>query len=151
MADLLTVLATQVATKTSLTLATNLFTAPEVPPGEDVPPDSVFIWESDGFAMPIPEMKPVSSTTKRTFCQSHLHVKVRRQIKKYTEGRVLFDQIIAALDGYKAAGADDIYSFEWCKATKPKPMFKGPNDQGLYIWELVFELGYYRLITANAP
>lgn len=150
MADLLTALAQHVESNTSLELGTDLFTSYEVPPDDDVPRNAVFMWESDGWAMPIPEMKPVSSLTKTTFCQDHMHVRVRRMNRQYSEGKNLFDDIIAALDLVKTGiSADDIESFEWCKATKPKPQFKGPGDHALLIWDLVFERAYYRLITAN--
>jgi hypothetical protein len=152
MADLITTLANQVAAKTSLTLGTDLFTAPEEPADEIVPINAAFMYESDGYWIPVPYMGSKGNVNKKTFDQAHLYIKLRRKPREYTAGRVLFDQIIAALDLFEpAVTPDDISKFLWCKATKPKPTFKGRNKDKQFIWELKFELGYERLITSNNP
>jgi hypothetical protein len=147
MADMLTALANQVATKASLTLGTDLFTSYPVPPDDDVPVECTFMWESDGWTKPRPEMKSYDAGDKKVWCQSFVYVKVRKEARQYTEGRQLFDAIYAALECARLTASD--VTLKWVRAMKPKPLFIGPEEQNFLTWELKFECGYFVLVQSN--
>ena len=150
MADLLNTMGAQLVAKTSLTaVGTDIFLSPEFPPTTNgIPVECVFLWESGGYMPGIPEMKPVSSTTKRVWERLFVTVKLRQELEHFKQGRELFDDIIEALD-YADLNVTTGAEFKKIRAMSPKPTFKWPSKENFLIWELVFEVTQHRTITAN--